>query len=300
MLFSVIIPSHNAAKTIPALLNGLSGQIYRDYEVIVVDDYSLDNTAAIVKSYDFNCIQLKTNSGPAVCRNVGAKNAKGEILVFTDSDCSVTPNWLYSIENKFLSNEIDAIMGRLILKPSTFLGDSISALGFPAGGAVGFDKIWKVDNNGFTESLSTCNCAIRKDVFFKVSGFDETFPYPGGEDSYLAYNLVKFGYRIKYCPDILVYHEARKSLSGFVKWQFKRGISSFIFSKKVSEKKPFLSLRIWSIKNIIRCYLTDKKLPLVLLLIGTSFIVQMTGFIFARYLKAESSKFKVERGKEKK
>lgn len=71
------------------------------------------------------------------------------------------------------------------MMPSNLLGDSISALGFPAGGAIVFDKIWKVNQDGFTDSLSTCNCAVKKDIFQKMGGFDDSFPFPGGEDSFL-------------------------------------------------------------------------------------------------------------------
>jgi len=182
-----------------------------------------------------------------------------------------------------MQNEFGAIMGRLVLMPSTLLGDSISAIGFPAGGAIGFDKIWKVDQKGFTDSISSCNCAVRKDVFDKIGGFDESFPYPGGEDSLLAYALRRLNYRIKYCPDVLVSHAARDSFKGFLKWQFRRGISSYIFSTKVSNKEKFLSLRIWSTGNIIRHYYTDKKIPLILTLLMTSFFVQLSGFLYGRH-----------------
>ena len=280
---SVIVPAYNAAKTILTLLNSLSNQSFKDFEVIVVDDCSQDNTPHIVQSYPYKLIQLSKNHGPAYCRNAGAGVATGEILVFTDSDCLVAHNWLENIQKNFSQNDIVAIMGRLVLMPSTLLGDSISAIGFPAGGAIGFDKIWKVDQKGFTDSLSSCNCAVRKDIFDKIGGFDESFPYPGGEDSLLAHDLRRVNYRIKYCPDVLVSHAARNSVKGFLKWQFRRGISSYIFSTKVSNKEKFLSLRIWSTGNIIRHYYKDKKFPLILVLLGTSFLVQFIGFLFGRY-----------------
>jgi GT2 family glycosyltransferase len=191
----------------------------------------------------------------------------------------MTSNWLEIIHKHFSRNDTEVVMGRLVLLPSTFLGDSISCLGFPAGGAIGFDKIWKVDEKGFTNSFSTCNCAIRKDIFWEIRGFDETFPYAGGEDVFLAYTLRKSNYRIKYCSDVLAYHPARDSLRDFINWQFKRGVSSYIFSKKVSNKKDFISLRAWSTKNIIKHYYKDKKFPLILLLLFTSFITQFTGYI---------------------
>lgn len=283
MKISVIVPAYNAAEAILTLLNSLSNQSFKDFEVIVVDDCSQDDTPNIVNSFPSSLIQLSENYGPAYCRNVGAGVAKGEILVFTDSDCHVAHTWLENIHKNISQNDVAAIMGRLVLMPSTLLGDSISAIGFPAGGAIGFDKIWKVDPKGFTHSLSSCNCAVRKDIFEKIGGFNESFPYPGGEDSLLAYDLRRLNYRIKYCPDVLVFHTARDSLKGFLKWQFRRGISSYIFSTKVSNKEKFLSLRIWSTGNIIRRYYKDKKFPLILMLLTASFCVQFAGFLYGRH-----------------
>ena len=282
MNLSVIVPAFNAEITLPALLESLSNQSYRDFEIVVIDDASRDRTSQIARSYKCKFISLSENQGPAFCRNIGAQNAKGRILVFTDSDCRADRYWLENIQKNISQNDIAAIMGKLVLMPSTLLGDSISAIGFPAGGAIGFDKIWKVDHKGFTDSLSSCNCAVRKDIFEKIGGFDESFPYPGGEDSLLAYDLKRLNYRIKYCPDVLVNHEARDSLTGFLRWQFRRGISSYIFSTKVANKEKFLSLRIWSTANIVRCYYANRKFPLILMLLTTSFCVQFAGFLYGR------------------
>jgi len=283
MTLSIIVPVYNATKTLPKLLASIGNQSYQDFELIIVDDCSTDGTPEIAQTYPCKLIRLPQNHGPAFCRNIGARNAIGNLLVFTDSDCEVAPDWLQNIQRHFSENETEAVMGKLVLPSSTLLGDSISAIGFPAGGAIGFDKIWRVDKDGFTDSLSTCNCAIRKDVFNNLGGFDESFPYPAGEDSVLAYNIRKFNYRIKYCSDVLVYHQARDSLLDFLKWQLHRGISSYIFSKKVSEKKGFIALRLWSTGNIIKCYYRDKKFPIVLFLLGTSFFVQGIGFLLARF-----------------
>jgi glycosyltransferase involved in cell wall biosynthesis len=285
MEFSVIVPGYNAAKTLPKLFESLSQQSFMDFEIIFVDDCSRDNTPSIARASQCRLFRMKMNQGPAHCRNVGAGNAKGDILVFTDSDCRVDQNWLENMRRHFSLNDAEAIMGKLTLLPSTFLGDSISALGFPAGGAIGFDKIWKVDPKGYTDSLSSCNCAIKKGIFREIGGFDETFPYAGGEDSLLAYNLRRLNYRIKYCPDVLVYHGARDSFSGFLKWQFRRGVSSFIFSTKVTNKSDFFSLRMWSTRNIIRSYYRDRKFPLIFFLLCASVCMQSIGFFFAKQKK---------------
>lgn len=278
MFISVIVPTYNSIKSLVVLLDTLVNQDYERYEIIVVDDCSSDDTPRVVKNYDIKYVRLKKNRGPAVCRNIGAKVSKGDILAFTDSDCRVNGDWLTKIYHHILNKNVYAIMGRLIIDQSTYLGNSISALGFPAGGSLGFEKVWKVDNNGYTTSLSSCNCAMKKYIFNNLGGFDETFPYAGGEDSFLAYSLIHSGFKIKYCPDVIAYHEARDSLKKYISWQFKRGISSYIFSSKVKKRSEYMSLRLWSISNVIKNNLSDKKLPLVLFLLLAGYLVQSIGF----------------------
>jgi glycosyltransferase involved in cell wall biosynthesis len=282
MRFSVIVPAYNAATTLPVLLATLSVQSFTDFETVLVDDGSRDGTVQIAESYPLRVLRMSTNRGPARCRNEGARVAQGEILAFTDSDCEVAPNWLERLNQRFQESGTDAIMGRLVLKASTFLGDSISALGFPAGGSIGFEKIWRVDQKGFTDSLSSCNCAVRKSLFQTIGGFDETFPYAGGEDSLLAYHLKKAGCRIRFCPDVLAYHGARDSLRSFLRWQFRRGKSSYIFSTKVRERRSYMALRMWSTANILRSSFGNRKFPVIVSLLALSFLLQMLGFFYER------------------
>lgn len=284
MKFSIIIPAYNAESTLPGLLDSLSNQSYKeDFEVIVVDDCSTDSTVEICRRSECSLIACTKNSGPARCRNLGAARAIGDILIFTDSDCVVPADWIECFERSLALGDSDVIMGKLVLLPSTPLGDSISALGFPAGGSLGFENVWKVSKEGYTKSFSSCNCAIRKDIFSKLGGFDESFPYAGGEDTLLAHALVESGYRIRYCPEVVAYHPARESLGGFLRWQFRRGISSLIFSRKISRKSEFVSLRLWSTRNVIKHNFRDRKFPLIFILLGLSFAIQMSGFLYAKY-----------------
>ena len=282
MTLSVIVPAYNAQETLPFLIDSLSDQSFDDFEVIVVDDCSSDNTSLLVETSSFNLVKLRKNHGPAFCRNIGVLHSSGDMLVFTDSDCFADRLWLEKINNQFQQNNIDALMGRLVLMPSSYLGDSISALGFPAGGSLGFESVWKVDDHGYTNSLSSCNCAVRREVFEAIGGFDETFPYAGGEDSFFAYSLVRAGYKIRYCPDVVAWHGPRDSLKDFIIWQFKRGISSYMFSQKVSNRKSFLSLRLWSWGNVIKYNLRDKKLPLITMLLCMSILLQSAGAVYAK------------------
>ncbi|MGZ5019236.1 MAG: glycosyltransferase, partial [Chthoniobacterales bacterium] len=100
---SVIVCSYNGARTLPACLDSLGTLDYPDYEVILVDDGSTDNTAEIAARYpQVKFIQQK-NHGLSHARNTGAQAARGEVLAYTDSDCMADRDWLYFLINTLLS-----------------------------------------------------------------------------------------------------------------------------------------------------------------------------------------------------
>jgi GT2 family glycosyltransferase len=146
---------------------------------------------------------------------------------------------------------------------------------------VGFENIWPVNEKGETSSLSTCNCAVRTAVFHRLGGFDRRFPFPGGEDSLLAHHLLRAGGRIRYCPDMVVGHAARDDLGGFLRWQFKRGMSSYVFSRLVSDPGRYVSLRRWSTQNVLRAARRDGRLFLVATLLGVGGAAQIAGYVAA-------------------
>lgn len=278
---SVIIPVYNDAERLGRLLDALRRQQVAPAETIVVDDGSGDASADVAVAAGVRCLRQPGNRGPAAARNAGARAAGGEILAFTDSDCTPHPDWIGAVGRHLSEEAADALMGRVLLPPSTRLGDAISALGFPAGGSVGFERIWPVAPDGCTVSLSTCNCAIRADRFHHMGGFDRRFPFAGGEDSYLAYRIVAAGRRILYCPDMVVTHDARDDLSGFLRWQYRRGMSSFVFSRLVTDRRRFVALRRWSTRNVLSAARRDGRLPLVAALLAAGTAVQLAGFIAA-------------------
>lgn len=94
---SVIIPAYNAEKTIEACLDSIMNQTYRNYEVIVVDDSSVDNTSTIIKKYPVKLIRAPKNLMAGGARNLGLKYAQGEIIAFTDADGITDKNWLNNI-----------------------------------------------------------------------------------------------------------------------------------------------------------------------------------------------------------
>ena len=105
--FSIIIPVYNVENYIDGCLKSVMNQTYKDYEVIVVNDGTKDNSMDIVRKYDVNIIEQK-NQGLSAARNTGVKNAKGEYLIFLDSDDSWNENLLEELD-KSLKNKPDVV-----------------------------------------------------------------------------------------------------------------------------------------------------------------------------------------------
>jgi len=205
--------------------------------------------------------------------------AKGDIVAFLDDDCEPEPNWVENILKAFENDQVDVIQGKINLPKSTFLGDSISALGFPGGGAIGFEKIWHVDSEGYTDHITSANFAARREVFERHGFFDESFPLPASEDPEISWRLSRQGVKIKYCPDVAVLHPPRTNFFDFVRWQVVRGRGNYYFKKKVGPVGRFIQLRIWSSWNIIKAYWKDPKFPLILFLLFLSFVLQQYGYL---------------------
>lgn len=111
---SIIIPVYNAEKTLEGALRAIFDSDYRDFEVIVVDDGSSDNSAAIAGRFPVNLIRLDANMGQGQAKNTGVQAARGGILVFIDSDILVRKDTLYLINKSFQNDpELSAVTGLL-------------------------------------------------------------------------------------------------------------------------------------------------------------------------------------------
>lgn len=281
---SIVVPVYNYATHLKKTLLSLKQQSITDFELIVVDDGSTDNSAEVAKNFTDKVIKNRKNCGPAISRNKAIKLAKRNIIAFIDSDCIADQDWIKNILEALKDTEVDAIMGNTKIPKSTFIGDSISELGFPGGANAGFENMWHVDETGFTDHLTSCNFAARKIIFEKYGVFDESFPLAGGEDPELAYRWSKLGVKIKYIPKVIVLHQPRTSLISFSKWMIYRGRSNYYFKRKIGNIKGFLKLRIWSSSNIIKKNIFSIKIILLIPLLILSFLFQKLGYIL-EYIK---------------
>lgn len=95
--FSIIIPVYNVEPYIKKCLDSVTRQTYKDYEVIIINDGSTDKSMEIAKKYDFKIINQQ-NQGQSAARNKGIKNAKGEYIVFLDSDDTIEKDLLKKLD----------------------------------------------------------------------------------------------------------------------------------------------------------------------------------------------------------
>lgn len=159
---SVIVPSYNEEKMIGRCLRAIRAQKFRDYELIVVDGHSTDNTVKIAKKYADRVV-FDEGRGAGAARNLAARSAKAKILAFTDADTIVCGNWLATIDMDFGHDEnLVGLGGLYFFIDGGKLNALLVKLGFGIGTLVG--KIPPFAGN---------NCAYSKAAFLKAGGYRE-------------------------------------------------------------------------------------------------------------------------------
>ncbi|MEO5357363.1 MAG: glycosyltransferase [Nitrospirae bacterium YQR-1] len=217
MKASVIVPAFNAERTIKDCITSLIGQNFNkaDYEIIVVDDGSTDTTAEIVAASAVKYI-YKPNGGPASARNLGVKEATGEIILFTDSDCIATPEWLTEMLKPFSDPMVKAVKGayKTPLKSPTARFAQVE-----------FEERYEMLKKAPSiDMIDTYSAAFRKEIFDMTGGFDESFPVANNEDTELSYKLSGWGLKMVFNPDAIVNHMGHPaSVLRYAKIKFWRG-----------------------------------------------------------------------------
>ena len=222
--FSVVIPAYNCGDTIAKCLDSLMEQVHSSYEVVVVDDGSTDETLNICESRpDVRVIRVK-NGGPSKARNIGFKNALGEIVAFTDSDCVADPKWLKELERGFAVPEVAGVGGDQESPPDeTDFGKRVQEI-FKLLGIVTF-YIHNSQEMGETAHNPSCNSAYRKKILEEIGGFDETL-WPG-EDVDLDIRIRRMGYRLVFNPAAVVRHYRPHTYGQFSKMMRRYGASAW-------------------------------------------------------------------------
>src|SRR3989338_9215118 len=207
---SIIIPSHNSQNTIHTPLLSLNNSEFRSFkniEVIIVDDKSKDRTLKKIKEilsvlkYKVTVYPLRKNIGPAKARNYGVKKAKGEYILFLDSDVELAKSTLRYAFQFAKEKQVKAFTGIWHYRQK-------SGKFFPNFKAMRDWVYWFIEREKYARYylFSTRIAGIEKKLFQIIGGFDETFPEPTVEDIELTYRFEKNS-KIRFSPELLVYHE---------------------------------------------------------------------------------------------
>lgn len=217
MIFSIIIVNFNGKKPLEQCLDSILNITLKNFEVIVVDNCSTDDSIKFIKQKyktkndKLKIVKLNQNYGPAKARNEGVKHSSGKFLCFLDNDTQVDINWVNEALKLFNKDiKIGCIQSKLLLennhKKFDYAGDYLNQYGLLSHRATYGD----IDKGQHEKEVpifaaKSAGMFIRKDVFNKIKGFDpDYFIYM--EETDLCWRSWLVGYKSYYCPKSIVYH----------------------------------------------------------------------------------------------
>ena len=216
MKASVIIPVYNGSRTIARCLDALTAQSVprSEYEIIVVNDASSDDTARIVSRFPVRVL-TQPHRGPAAARNFGVREAKGDLVLFTDADTEPTPNWIETMLAPFENRDIAGAKGTYRTRQREWIARFVQ---------VEYEeKYARMARAKKVDVVDTYSAAYRREVALFDGGFDESFPSASAEDAEFSFRLARQGYRFVFLPNAIVYHQHAASLAAYGRRKFKIG-----------------------------------------------------------------------------
>ncbi len=247
---TILIAARNEESGISLTIMDLLEQDYPKEltEIIIVDDHSADNTAAIISSYANRGVQLlqlsedqPLNSYKKKAIAEAIKRSGGELMVATDADCRMGPQWLSSIVTYFETENLVMISSPVTYFEEKSLFERLQTLEFAYLIGIGAAFI----GNGRASTCNGANFAYRKDIFYEVGGFSGIDDLASGDDELLLQKVaVRYPNRIGFLKELraVVYTHAKPNLKSFLN-QRRRWASK---STKYKDKKIIsLAVNIW-------------------------------------------------------
>lgn len=272
MDISLIICTYNRSESLKDTLSSLLCQenaVDYDYEIIVVDNNSNDDTKKEVERYlpRFNGklrYIFEVAQGKAYALNRGIKEARGDILVFTDDDVTVSRDWMNNIHKSFGAYGCDALFGKILPRWSANPPDWLTErfYGTLALLDYGDKELWATSEK---DEFYGANIAINKNVFKEIGNFDINLGPSGhklsrGEDTDIFLKLLSAKKKILYQPKCVVYHDVVNERMGktyFRRHYFFSGQTFFKMNSKsyrnVNKKYPF-NVPYWLVKRSMRSW----------------------------------------------
>ena len=212
------------------LLESLSNQTLKDFEVIIVEDGSKKNCKDVCDKYaDILALHYyaKENSGPGQSRNYGAERANGDYLLILDSDVVLPEGYIQTVEDTLRETSAEAFGGPDAAHPSftpvqkaiSYSMTSFFTTGGIRGGKTKLDKFYP----------RSFNMGIRRDVYLQLGGFSKM---RFGEDIDFSYRIVEAGYRPRLFPEAWVWHKRRTDFRKFFRQVYNSGIARINLEKR--------------------------------------------------------------------
>ena len=231
MKYSIIVPVYNRPDEVDELLESLTKQTLKDFEVIIVEDGSIKPCKDVCEKYA-NILDLhyyaKENSGPGQSRNYGAERSNGEWLIILDSDVVLPEGYLEAVEKSLASSTSIAAWGgpdaahpsfTPVQKAISYSMTSFFTTGGIRGGKAKLDKFYP----------RSFNMGIRRDVYLKLKGFTKM---RFGEDIDFSYRIVEAGYMPRLFPEAWVWHKRRTDFRKFFRQVYNSGIARINLEKR--------------------------------------------------------------------
>lgn len=210
MRLSVIVPVYNGASFLRSTLPALQASTHADFEFIVVDDGSADESADVARGCGATVLTMPQRGGPAQARNLAARHATGDVLVFIDADVRVHADTLERIEAHLLANpETVALMGSY--------DDTPADPGFVSQYKNLFHHFIHQHSHRHAWTFWAGCGAIRREAFLDAGGFSCSYDRPCIEDIELGARLAAAGKRIDLEPSVQATHLKRWTLASLVR-----------------------------------------------------------------------------------
>jgi GT2 family glycosyltransferase len=224
---SVIVCTRNGAATLDDCLTGIGRLDYPDFETIVVDDGSTDDTASLASRFPVELVSTP-HRGLGAARNTGLAAATGEIVAFVDDDAIPDRDWLRFLVARLLEKDHVGVGGPNVAPP----GDSVvaAAVAHAPGGPTHV-----LLSDRIAEHIPGCNMAFWKVSLDSVGGFDPRFRI-AGDDVDICWRLQEQGWTLGFSPSAMVWHRPRGRIRAYLRQQREYGRAEALLERKWPDK----------------------------------------------------------------
>jgi glycosyltransferase involved in cell wall biosynthesis len=258
MKLSVLICTRNRAKSLEATLARFFEQKFSgeyEYELIVIDNYSADETRAVIEACAARHPGLvryvhEPRQGLNHARNAGVAASRGEVVVFTDDDVLVSENWLNEIHREFTNDpNLQLMGGRVLLAREGLQQVSLQPLNER--------RVFAFPDDGGT--AMGANMAFRRALFDRVGFFDVRLGpgrfFAGADEVELFYRALKAGYQLLYAPNVLVYHDhdrVRVEQACRLLYSYNKGCTAYLVKHALRGDRFAMRRIYWTLATMVR------------------------------------------------